>query len=207
VGCCLKWRSRCPWARDAVKGSVETVAGVEAPGRLAMGIAVAGSAHTAPCSVPALPPVHAEAVHKGPSPHLHRSITGAIAPSQGSSTLSPHAYAAAEAWPPAETPPNRPLPGTMAVNEIVIFPRAIGPWVPRASRFRAVGAATPNALGCLCSSARPSRPRAGWSWSATPGLTAPAKGRQRLFRLQHLGPRRIQTHVITHLQPACQPVF
>jgi hypothetical protein len=73
-----------------------------------------------------------------------------------------------------------------SVNEIVIFPRDIGPRVPRASRSHAGGAATPNALGCPCSSARGSRPRAGWSWSATPGLTAPAKGRQRLLGLQLL---------------------
>src|ERR1039458_2638713 len=52
------------------------------------------------------------------------------------------------------------------LNEIVIFPRDIGPWVPRASRSRAGGAATPNVLGCPCSSARRSRPSAGWSWSA-----------------------------------------
>ena len=93
------------------------------------------------------------------------------------------------------------------VNEIVIFLRGIGPWVPRASPSRAVGTATPNARGCPCSTARRSKPRAGWSWSAIPGLTAPAKGRQRLLGPEHLGPRRIQMHVITHLQPACQPVF
>jgi hypothetical protein len=60
-----------------------------------------------------LSPAHAEAVRKGPSPCRHRSITGAIPFTQGPSTLSSHASAAAEASPPVQTPPNRALPRTM----------------------------------------------------------------------------------------------
>src|ERR1017187_6406596 len=61
-----------------------------------------------------------------------------------------------------------------SVNEIVIFPGGIGLWLPQQGRFRAAGAATPSALGCPCSSARRSRPKASWSWSAIPGLTEPS---------------------------------
>ena len=38
-------------------------------------------------------------------------------------------------------------------------------------------------------------------------LSNPSQGRQRLLGLEHLRPRRIQMHVITHRQPACQPAF
>jgi len=84
-----------------------------------------------------------------------------------------------------------------SVNEIVIFPGDIGLWVARAGRFRAVGAATPNALGCPCSSARRSGPRARLLPAQTPTSFHPLEFPAQMLHapplhplLKHPPPRR-----------------
>ena len=90
-----------------------------------------------------------------------------------------------------------------SANEIVIFPRGIGPWVRRVGLLRALGAPTPDALGCPCSSARRSRPMAWLSSSAFARHQMIDCPRISNVRLPSHAPRLLQLSVnMGHLAPA-----